>query len=181
MECFCFHFSTFFLAFLFIFKVLYIRARKYSQLHTSVMNEHERKARTTSRLQHTHNKGWRFATESPWTLWHTGGSRQGHPRYTGAQTGKAVGGPQQPPRRRLQTNDHKTQTSVKTNVLSGNKCRPTLVILHGSGADSRNQRSMETQTPRMSRSGDVPDHPGENQPRDRVQQDSPESVHRQSC
>ena len=42
----------------------------------SVMYEHERQARTTSRLQHTHNKGWRCATESLWTLWHTSGSLQ---------------------------------------------------------------------------------------------------------
>ena len=40
----------------------------------SVMYEHERKARTTSRLQHIMVR--LFATESPWTLWHTGGSRQ---------------------------------------------------------------------------------------------------------
>ena len=37
--------------------------------------------------------GWRFVTESSWTLWHPGGSRQGHPRYTGARTQEGVGGP----------------------------------------------------------------------------------------
>ena len=41
----------------------------------------------------THNKGWRFATESPWTLCHTGGSRQGHPRYTSVSTERGRGWP----------------------------------------------------------------------------------------
>ena len=106
---------------------------KYSQVHMSVMYEHERKARTTSRLQPTH-KGWRFATESPWTLWHSGGPRQGHPLNTGAQTGKAVGGP---------TTSHDTRRTTRhrpvsrENVLSGNKYRQTLVNLHGSGAARR--------------------------------------------
>ena len=47
------------------------------------------------------------------------------------------------------------QRQVKTNVLSGNKCRPTLVNLHGSGVGSRNRRFTESRT---SRNGDVPDH-----------------------
>ena len=51
-------------------------------------HETERTEHTMSRLQPTHNKGWPFAAESPWTLWHTGGSRQGHPRYTGARKGR---------------------------------------------------------------------------------------------
>ena len=38
--------------------------------------EHERKAHTTLRLQQHTTMGWFFATESPWTHWHTGGSRQ---------------------------------------------------------------------------------------------------------
>ena len=70
----------------------------------------------------TQRKGWRFATESPWTLWHTGGW-QGHPRYTGARTGKAVGGPTQPPRDDQRQHDRQ---GLETNVLSGNKCRLTL-------------------------------------------------------
>ena len=75
----------------------------------------ERKAHTTSRFQqHTHNKVWRFATESPWTLWHTVGSRQGHPRYTGAQTGKARGWPD------YLHEDEQRQTT-RHNVLSGNQ------------------------------------------------------------
>ena len=67
-------------------------ACKYSQLH---MNYHQLLAHPSThgtRAQETHDvtvpstptttprKGWRFATESPWTLWHTGGSRQGHPQ-----------------------------------------------------------------------------------------------------
>ena len=41
------------------------------------------------------------------------------------QTGKVVGGPTLPPRRRPTTNDNKTQTSLKTNVLSA-----TSVVTH---------------------------------------------------
>ena len=55
-----------------------------------------------------------------------------------------------PPRRRPQANDNKTPSSLKTNVLSGNKSRHThrLVISHGCGAGSRNRRSAEScQTP----------------------------------
>ena len=33
-----------------------------------------------------HAQGWRLATESSWTLWHTGGSGQLHPRYASAST-----------------------------------------------------------------------------------------------
>ena len=54
-------------------------------------------ARSTSCLDSNHtNKGWRFATESPWTLWHTGG----------CPTGKAVSGPKWPPR-----DDHRQATT----------------------------------------------------------------------
>ena len=84
----------------------------YKQLLTRAQGTHD--ATTPSTSTTTHNKGWRFATESPWTLWHTGGSRQGHPRYTGAQTGKAVGGPQQPPRRLRQTTTRHRQVSRQT-------------------------------------------------------------------
>ena len=58
------------------------RACKYSQLHMSAEHDHEHECNEhmMSRLQahqqpHT-KKGWRFATESPWTLWHIGGSRR---------------------------------------------------------------------------------------------------------
>ena len=33
---------------------------------------------TPSTQTTTRRKGWRFATESPWTLWHNGGSRDTH-------------------------------------------------------------------------------------------------------
>ena len=55
---------------------------------------HERDGRARAQGTHdvttptTHDEGWRFAAESPWTLWHTGGSRQGHPRNTGAREGR---------------------------------------------------------------------------------------------
>ena len=37
--------------------------------------------------------GWRFASESTWTLRHARGSRKGHPRYTGARTREGRGWP----------------------------------------------------------------------------------------
>ena len=64
-----------------------------------------------TRAQGTHD----VTTPSTPTTTH---NKEGHPRYTGAQTGKAAGGPQQLPRRRPQTNDKKTPTSLKTSVLS---------------------------------------------------------------
>ena len=93
---------------------------KYSQLHTSnkcLLShpsghvERECMEHMISRLQvhqqpHTTRADVLPHTESPWTLWHTGGTRQRHPRHTSAQTGKALGGPQQLPRRRPQTNDN---------------------------------------------------------------------------
>ena len=48
------------------------------------------RSQAETRRQETHRphaQGWRFATQSPWTLWHTGGSRQGHPRHTSASDG----------------------------------------------------------------------------------------------
>ena len=95
---FYFFLKIFLIFFLIFFTFTFNSFDKYSQLRMSVMYDHEyeRKARTTSRLQQhkqTHNKGWRVATESPFTLWHTSGSREGHPRYTSARTGKTVGGP----------------------------------------------------------------------------------------
>ena len=49
------------------------------------------------RRQQTHQphaRGWRSATESPCTLWHTDGSQQGHPRYTSASTEGGRGWPE---------------------------------------------------------------------------------------
>ena len=131
--------------------------------HPSTHVEHERTEHKMSRLQqHTHTKGWRFASESPWAQWHTGGSWQGHPRHTGARTGKAVGGPTSSTTRR-QTNDNLTKTCVKTNVLPAKPGVDTLGNLHGSGAARRSQgkRAVERNTMSTlstSRSGDVPDH-----------------------
>ena len=90
---------------------------------------HERGTWPRTRAHRTHDvptpttthKGWRFATESHWTLWHTSGSRQGHPRYTGARTGK-----------------HDRQ-GLETNVLSENPGVDTLGNFHGSGVGSRNR------------------------------------------
>ena len=48
-----------------------------------------------SETHQPHAQGWRSSKESPWTLWHTGGSLQGHPRYTSAST---EGGPRHAPR-----------------------------------------------------------------------------------
>ena len=103
---------------------------KYSQLHMSV--KRERKDHTTSRLQQhqqPHQEGWRFATESPWTQWHTGGSRQGHPRYTSARQGRPwvahnefheTTPDELPP--------DKDKPSVKR--VFTNRCSQTLVIIH---------------------------------------------------
>ena len=58
----------------------------------TVAHERETRARTRTRRSHhittptTTPMGWRFVTDSYWTLWHPSGSRQGHPRYAGART-----------------------------------------------------------------------------------------------
>ena len=55
------------------------------------------RSQAETRRQETHQPhahGWRSATESPWTLWHTGGSRQGPPRYTSASTEGGRGWPE---------------------------------------------------------------------------------------
>ena len=85
---------------------------KYSQLHMSVKHdhEHERKEHMMSRRQQhqqPHKEGLALWHRVTWSLWHTGGSRQGHPRYTSASS-----------TRRLPTDDHKTETSLGSNVLS---------------------------------------------------------------
>ena len=82
-------------------------------------------------------KIWRYVTELPWTLWHISGSRQGHPRYIGVRQGRPCVARRKPPRRRPTTTDDKTKTSVKTNVLSGNKCSSTNVNIHDSRAARR--------------------------------------------
>ena len=89
---------------------------------------------TPSTPTNTPKKGWRFATESTWTLWHTGVSRQGHPRYTGAQTGKVVGGPTQPPRRRPTTNEKRPQDTDKRQDKRAfsHECRHALGNTHKS-------------------------------------------------
>ena len=64
----------------------------------------------------THNKGWRFATESPWTRWHTGGpGKDTHGRPV-PEPGKAVGGSQRPPRRRPQTTTRQRPVSRQSQV-----------------------------------------------------------------
>ena len=91
---------------------------KYSQLHMSVMHdhEHERKAHTTSRLQQTHHKGWRFATESRldsvvhrWVPART-------PTVHRCPNMEGRGWPDVTSTRRPQTT---RQTRLETNVLSG--------------------------------------------------------------
>ena len=89
---------------------------KYSQVHMSVMYEQAQGTHDVT-TPTTHNKGWRFVTESPWTLWHTGGSRQGHPRYTSASTRKAVGGPTQAPRHDRRPTTARQRQGLGTNVL----------------------------------------------------------------
>ena len=97
------------------------------------MYEHEQKAHTTSRLQqHTTRVG--ALPQSHLDSVAHGWVPARTPTVHRCPTGKAVGGPTQPPRRRPQTNDNKTPTSLKTNVLSGNKCRPTVVNSLGSDA-----------------------------------------------
>ena len=104
---------------------------KYIFCEYSVAHEHGTWPQTRAHRTHdvptptTTHKGWRFATESHWTLWHTSGSRQGHPRYTGARTGK-----------------HDRQ-GLETNVLSENPGVDTLGNFHGSGVGSRNRGSTE--------------------------------------
>ena len=46
-------------------------------------------------LHDTTTKGWRFGGSSPWMSHHPSGSRQGHPRYTGAVTTEGRGWPDQ--------------------------------------------------------------------------------------
>ena len=48
-------------------------------------------------LHDTTTKGWRFGGSSPWMSHHPSGSRQGHPRYTGAVTTEGRGRPDQRP------------------------------------------------------------------------------------
>ena len=91
----------------------------------------------------TSTKGWRFVTESSWTLWHPRGSRQGHPRYTSASTEEGRGWPdKQAPRDTTKTTTrprlqrHVVQTLEYThfecirnvmeiNPLRGNECTMT--------------------------------------------------------
>ena len=92
--------------------------------HPSTYVERERKAHTMSRLQahqQTHNKGWRFATESPWTLWHTGGFRQGHPRYTSAPAEEGCGWPDTSSTRRPTTNDNTTDKVLRQTCFQRNQ------------------------------------------------------------
>ena len=49
------------------------------------------------RLHDTTTKGWRFGGSTPWMSHHPSGSRQGHPRYTGAVTTEGRGWPDQRP------------------------------------------------------------------------------------
>ena len=70
----------------------------------------------------SHARGWRSATESSWTLWHAGGSRQGHPRNTSAST---VGGPGWPETRftRHHQNDKTKVTAPRLAYqLFGHSC-----------------------------------------------------------
>ena len=112
---------------------LYVFSVAHELQHPSTHVERERKEHMMSRLQpqHSHQEG--LALWTPWTLWHTGGSRQGHPRYTGARQGRPWMA-----RRNLHetTNDKRHQDTDKprdTRAFS-NKCRHTLGISHRSGA-----------------------------------------------
>ena len=72
-------------------------------LNNACMNDvHMTNPRDSSRLDHDHDhlhdtttKDWRFGGSSPWMSHHPGGSRQGHPRCTGAVTTEGRGWPEQ--------------------------------------------------------------------------------------
>ena len=93
--------------------------------------------------KHTNNhtkKGWFFASGSSWTLGHTGGSRQDTHGTPVPLRRKAVA------RRNLHEDDNRRQDTGKLqdNRLATIRCWHALVILHGSGAGSRNRRSTES-------------------------------------
>ena len=70
------------------------------------------RSQAETRRQETHRphaQGWRSATESPWTLWHIGGSQQGHPRHTSASTEGGRGWPET-----RSTRHHSDETKVVT-------------------------------------------------------------------
>ena len=91
----------------------------------SVKHDHERERHDSNNTNDHTKKGWRYATESSWTLWHTGGSRQGHPRYTSVTTEEGCGWPEVTSTDRRPRNDNKTKTSLEINVLSA-----TGVVIH---------------------------------------------------
>ena len=94
------------------------------------------RSQAETRRQETHQahaQGWRSATESPWTLWHTGGSRQGHSRYTSASTEGDRGWPET----RSARHHHNDETKVIT---------PRLGYQHGSGAGSLKPQIYEATT-----------------------------------
>ena len=133
--------------------------------HPSTHVERERKKHTVSRLQAPQQPHQETAGALPQGhpgLCGTPTVYRGCPRkdtrgYTGAQTGKAVGGPTQPPRR--PTNDKRPQDTDKRQDKRAfsHKYRHALGNLHGSGAGSRNRRSTKSRTRRQqNRSGDVP-------------------------
>ena len=80
----------------------------------SVKNEHEHDDHITSRLQPPQQKGWRTVAESSWTLWHSRGSREGHPRYTRARTRQGCGWPDNKSPR--DTTKTKTRPSLQRHV-----------------------------------------------------------------
>ena len=123
-------------------------------------HEHERTECKTSRLQPTHTtRVGALATESPWTLWHTGGSRQGHPRYTGAHTGKAVGGPTSFTTRRQTTRQGQVsrQTCFQRNQVLTHLETYRVAEPVGETGDPRRVVKLREQ----SRSGEVPNHQGD--------------------
>ena len=61
--------------------------RAWTQTRTRTRRSHHITTPTTTTM------GWRFVTDSSWTLWHPSGSRQGHPRYTGARAREGRGWP----------------------------------------------------------------------------------------
>ena len=73
-------------------------------------------------LHDTTTKGWRFGGSSPWMSHHPTGSRQGHPRYTGAVTTEGRGWPERRPKGRSDTPGRITQTrqqrGLPTNMVA---------------------------------------------------------------
>ena len=111
---------------------------------------HERESRPKPRTPLSHyiktptntTMGWRFVTESSWTLWHPRGSQQGHPRYNGAVITEGrwwLDNKSRHVRTTIQQDTHKTKVTV---TRFGNKLRakPGLIKDSSTGVCSTGKR-----------------------------------------